>query len=922
MRPLRLTMNAFGPFAGHTVLDFSPLGERGLYLVTGVTGAGKTTLFDAIAFALFGEPSGNSRQPEMLRSKYAAPDVATSVQLTFLHRGKEYTVERTPPYDREKMRGKGVTRELGSAAFFYPDGRAPVTKPTEVTRAVIELLGVTREQFCQIAMIAQGAFQELLLAGTESRGKIFRDIFGTQPFVDFQNVVKSDAQRLESDCRLLDHDLLQRMATVRTDEDDPLALELAPMKQAVSSLSDAQALLQKLIDQDNTRLATLQAEVEKQDELISAADGALGQAVQMANLHVEAEQSRAWLSVNEPALQGWFAALTVENGRSAEREHLSDALANARAELAQYAALDALAKRVADTAQIAEAAKTENEALRTTHDDLIQRLTGAKAELETLSTAGVEAERLTNAAKECLDHTRALESLAESRKALEAEESKLRAARAAYQTAANEATQARQMYDEQHRLFLDEQAGVLAQTLVEGAPCPVCGSREHPAPATPSAQAPTKEALATLRSKASRLDADASEKSGTAAKLSGAVAKMARDVEDTAIQLFGEHAPDALLPLLTAALAEAREQGTAYQQQLATAKKNMERAELVRAGIPKAEAKLKEQEQRQREAEAEAIRTRAEASSLAEQYRQSAAKLAQPDRSTAESAIRALEKQKYALDKALADAQTAYNNAREDVQATKTKLETLQKQAGDSSVPDVEALRSQKAAVQAARSVLLAQSQVLTERRNSNDAALAALAAHAEKSGALEKRRAWLSTLSQTINGDLKGKEHILLETYVQMTYLDRILTRANTRLMRMSGGQYELTRRTAADDLRKNSGLDLNVIDHYNGSERDVKSLSGGEQFKASLALALGMSDEVQMSAGGVRLDALFIDEGFGTLDEESLASAIDVLASLSEGSRLVGVISHVQGLKDRIDRQIVVTKARTGGSSVEIRV
>lgn len=922
MRPLRLTMNAFGPFAGHTELDFSPLGERGLYLVTGVTGAGKTTLFDAIAFALFGEPSGNSRQPEMLRSKYAAPDTATLVKLTFLHRGKEYTAERTPPYDREKLRGKGVTRELGSASLYYPDGRAPVTKPTEVTRAITELLGVTREQFCQIAMIAQGAFQELLLAGTESRGKIFRDIFGTQPFVEFQNAVKSDAQRLEGECRLLDHDLLQRMATVRTDEDDPLALELAPMKQAVSSLTDAQALLKKLIDRDEARLDALQAEVEKLDALISEADGALGQAVQVENLRTEAKQSQAWLTANEPALQGLFTSLEAERGRGAERDRLSDALAKARAELAQYAELDALGRRMAEAAKAAEAAKSEDAGLRATRDDLTKRLATAKAELETLANAGVEAERLAGAAKESAERTRALEALAASQKALETEENKLRVAQATYVTAANEAAQARKTYDEQHRLFLDEQAGVLAQTLVAGAPCPVCGSREHPAPAAPSAHAPSKEALEALRLKATRLDTDVADKNGKAATLSGAVAKMARDVEDTAVRLFGGHAPDTRPALLPAALTEAREQSTALQQRLLTAKANAERAELVRTGIPKAEAKLLAQEQRQREAEAQAVRTRTEAAALAEQHRQAAGKLAQPDRSAAENAIRVLENQKANLDKALDDAQTAYTAARDGVQAAKAKLETLQKQFGDAPASDVEALRSQKAAVQAARGVLLARAQTLTERRNGNAAALAALAVHAEKSGALEKRRAWLGTLSQTVNGDLKGKERILLETYVQMTYLDRILARANTRLMRMSGGQYELTRRTAADDLRTRSGLDLNVIDHYNGTERDVKTLSGGEQFKASLALALGMSDEVQMSAGGVRLDALFIDEGFGTLDEESLASAIDVLATLSEGSRLVGVISHVQGLKDRIDRQIVVTKARTGGSRVEVRV
>ncbi|MDD3213494.1 MAG: SbcC/MukB-like Walker B domain-containing protein, partial [Eubacteriales bacterium] len=229
-------------------------------------------------------------------------------------------------------------------------------------------------------------------------------------------------------------------------------------------------------------------------------------------------------------------------------------------------------------------------------------------------------------------------------------------------------------------------------------------------------------------------------------------------------------------------------------------------------------------------------------------------------------------------------------------------------------------LREEKEARRLAREALLGRAQTVRERRNGNAGILHKLKAHAAEAEKKLSRRAWLATLAQTVNGNLNGKEKIPLETYVQTTYLDRILARANTRLMRMSSGQYELVRRSSPDDLRQKSGLELNVTDHYNGSERDVRSLSGGEQFKASLALALGLSDEVQASAGGVRLDTLFIDEGFGTLDEESLSAAIDVLASLSEGSRLVGVISHVQQLKDRIDRQIVVTKARTGGSHVQV--
>ena len=187
---------------------------------------------------------------------------------------------------------------------------------------------------------------------------------------------------------------------------------------------------------------------------------------------------------------------------------------------------------------------------------------------------------------------------------------------------------------------------------------------------------------------------------------------------------------------------------------------------------------------------------------------------------------------------------------------------------------------------------------------------------------ALERRYTWVRTLSNTVNGNLPGKEKIALETYVQTTFFDRILQRANRRLLVMSGGQYELKRRLEAENNRSQSGLELDVVDHYNGSERSVKSLSGGETFKASLSLALGLSDEIQSAAGGIRLDTMFVDEGFGSLDEESLRQALHALTSLTEGSRLVGIISHVAELKEKIDKQIVVTKDRTGGSRVEIVV
>ncbi len=923
MRPLRLTLSAFGPFAGTAELDMTKLGEHGLYLITGVTGAGKTTLFDAITYALYGEPSGggrNARDAGMLKSKYAAADAAAGVEMTFLHRGKTYAVARTLPREREKKRGTGTVTDAATACLTLPDGRAPIVKPAEVTAAVADLLGVGKDQFCQIAMIAQGAFQELLLADTEKRGDIFREIFQTGPYLMFQNQARQDAAEADRECKLLEHDLLTRLSGVRAAEDDPLALELMPLQSAVPSVPDALSLIRRLIAQDEAKLSALRGELEAAAQSVSEADRALGEAEQQARLRAEAAGAEAWLAANEPNLAVLKAALDAQLARADERERLAEAIVTGRAEMEAFDALDALQRRVSEAEKAAAAAKAAAAEARKTFDDLQSRLAGARADLESLQGAEAETERLAAGEKAQAERVKALEAFGRELAALADARAKLASAQADYRAAADRADADANAYERAHRRFLDEQAGMLAQTLAPGEPCPVCGSREHPAPAAPADGAPTREALERLRAERETAAKAAGEKSARAAALSGGAEKAQRDAEDTAQALLGALPFAAVPEAQQKALAGARAESLRLTKALADARDRTARAARIREGIPKAERMLREQETARRNAEQVAATRLAEAAGLDKRRKEELARLPHPDRAAAEAALGALVKAKAALDDALSAAQDAHSRANEAAQARRTELSTLRKQIRGAAA-DTEALRTQREERAAARDTLQASRQTLLERRNANADALHAAEAIAARAEKAQARRAWLFALSQTVNGTLSGKEKIPLETYVQTTYLDRVLSRANTRLMRMSGGQYELRRRTAADDLRQKSGLELDVVDHYNGSVRDVRTLSGGEQFKASLSLALGMSDEVQSSAGGVKLDTLFIDEGFGTLDEDSLASAIDVLASLSEGSRLVGVISHVQQLKERIDRQIVVTKTRAGGSRVEIR-
>ncbi len=923
MRPLTLWMKAFGPFGGEVELPLSALGEHGLYLITGVTGAGKTTLFDAIAFALYGEPSGAVRDAGMLRSKYAPPSEAAYVRMAFVHRGQTYTVERTLPRERDSRRGGGTVTEPGGATLYWPDGRAPLTRPTDVTRAITELLGVNKQQFCQIAMIAQGAFQQVLLAGTSERSAIFREIFGTRPYQAFQAQVKADAAKLEEACRQTDRDMAGRMAAVRAEEGSPEAARLMPMQRAVPAPAEARELIASLLEGDGARIAALGEELAACDAQVSRADALLGRAAQRASLQAELAHAEQRLAAGAAQLGALAAALAAEEARAPQAAELKAAAAAARAELPRYDALDALASREAQAAQAAKQAADDAAARLHERDDLQTRTTAAKAELAALQTAEADAERLAADSQRQAERAARLQALLAEAKALAADAQKLHAAQAAYRAAADAAAAARAGHLAQQRLFLDAQAGLLAQTLIEGEPCPVCGSRQHPRPAAAPAQALDKAHLDALQQKAEALERDAARQSEQAAALSGAAQRARAHVADAAAALGVPGEPEALPAALPPLLQNEVSQAQALAAALAKARTGAARARELREALPRAEATLAERGARLTAADAALAAAQALAGELAAGLATQRGALPHTSRAQALRALEAKEAQAAALDASLAAAQAAHTAARDAAARESARREALAGQLAAFHAPDAAQLAQEKAALLARREGLLASRQALLTRRDVNAQQLAAMEALAREAAAQAEKRAWLIPLSQTVNGDLRqGRERMMLETYVQTTYLDRVLARANTRLMRMSGGQFELARRIGTDDLRIQSGLELNVTDHYSGGERDVRSLSGGEQFKASLALALGMSDEVQAASGGVRLDTLFIDEGFGTLDEESLTAAVDVLATLSEGNRLVGVISHVQQLKERIDRQVVVVKKRGGGSAVSLRV
>ena len=871
MRPLKLTLSAFGPYAAETVLDLEKLGKGGLYLVTGDTGAGKTTLFDAITYALYDHSSGGVREGAMLRSKYADPKTPTFVELEFEVGGKRYTVHRNPEYTRPKVRGQGDTTEKADATLTYADGRPPVTKSKEVTAAVQGIIGLDYNQFCQIAMIAQGQFTRLLNASTEERSQIFRKLFRTQRYQKLQ-------ERLQQENAALTQ---QRTAQ--------------------------NALLTSL-------LAGLQYAPEDPD----------------------AEQ--AALDTARPTLDAARAESARHAQDAARLDILAGQVTQAKAALDAYDALDKLCRQQAQAQDAARLAGAQARTKRTQLAALDTALRTAETERAALEDAPTRLLALQTRTAQLEERGTALTTLHQRLAACQKRAQTARRAQDAYRTAAAAQDAARAQRDRLDRAFLDAQAGLLAQTLTEGSPCPVCGSTHHPARAQLPRTAPTQAQVNAAKQAAEQADRAAQEASAAAQNALAAAEEARRSLRQDAEHLLPERftAPDGPVQLTFARMsAVLDEEETALHTAQAQCRADLQQAQTdcTRRAQLDADRQTKTRqrpalEQAASDADRTAAAQSAQAAALEQQADAARAALPYPQRAEAQAALDRLEAARAALRTGMEQAEQALTRAEKAYAAAAAAVEALRsQQAAAQSVRDavpaqpLEALQTSQAELAAARTALQAREKQLAAQLLPNRSIAEKYRAAAAARTALEQRAQWVNALAATAGGTLTSKQKIRLETYIQMNYLDRILVHANTRLMQMTAGQYELER-TGAENQRSQSGLDLGVIDHYNGTRRSVKTLSGGESFKASLALALGLSDEVQSAAGGIRLDTLFLDEGFGSLDEESLEQALRVLAGLTDGDRLVGIISHVAALKERIDRQVVVHKARTGGSTVELVV
>ena len=794
MRPLKLTLSAFGPYAAETVLDLAQLGRGGLYLVTGDTGAGKTTLFDAITYALYDHSSGGVRDGAMLRSQYAEPGTPTFVELEFEVRGQRFTVRRNPEYLRPKARGEGFTTEKADACLTYADGRPPVTRAKDVTAAVVDIIGLDYNQFSQIAMIAQGQFTRLLNASTEERSKIFRKLFRTQPYRRLQ----------EQSVRI--GQLLSGLSWAEGDADEAVLDELAPLCEAGGQASPEAVL--PLLDallagQEQALSAATAARTEAEAEL-DKLQQTLGRAEQAEKLRLELTAAQTRQDALRPVLDAAEAEAARHAGDAAALDALAGKLERAKADLAAFDGLDGLEKKLSAARDAAALENARAEKRRAALGQLDGELTALEQSLAALGGAEAENVSLEARAEQLTRRETALAQLARSLAEGQRRGQAARQAQERYLLADGAKERAHALRDHLERAFLNAQAGLLAEGLTDGTPCPVCGSTHHPRRAVLPAEAPTQARVDAARQSADEADRAAQEASAAAAKAVAAdreaKATLRRDAEALLPERFtSPEGPVKLtVSLLKTALAEESEALHAAQEALDKAQK--QNAAALAAKARQEDERQKKTAQRSAlEAEArasaeEAARQSASAKALEAQCAEARAALPAAGREEARRALAGLENERCALRAGMDAAASALARARQDyaaAEAAVTALTAQQTEAGEAA--DLPALESQRDALTARRTALAAQEKALTARLLPNRKAADLYRQHAAARAELERRWQWVNALASTAGGTLSSKQKIRLEAYIQMNYLDAILVHANTRLMQMTSGQYEL---------------------------------------------------------------------------------------------------------------------------------
>lgn len=927
MKPLKLTMSAFGSYAGKNVIDFTGQ-QQGIFLITGDTGAGKTTIFDAITYALYNQTSGGERNGNMMRSQYAQPETETYVELEFLYRGQTYRVRRNPDYKITKTLKNGKIREQKvphSVELTLPDGTVFPEKKNATDAKIIEILGLTADQFSQIVMIAQGDFLKLLYTKSDERKMIFSKLFRTDIYWKIQENLRRKSmemdERIQENDRAFEQEKSRIMPLPESEE--------LPLDELVERLRER---LKDALKEQNLR----RANVEELNKKITKYEEINKLFVSLEKIRQTGRELEARQVESKERRQQIENALKADKVLVAEQQNL-------RQQQAVEQSVQAIAKMgetLADDQEMFETLKTQ---LQEVEAEQKREAADIQKKMLALEQSFPSYEALQNARSEEQQAKKVWEDLGktseESFHKKEAgiaalKEQQKRQEQIVEQTKKNweqtslSASESAKHYEHMYEAFLKEQAGILAENLSAGCPCPVCGSTVHPDPAKLSDHAVTeleveqakktrtaaeeKRDMAYAAFEAEKTEkqklAQAVEKEEADFVLAQTIAKQQRKEAEQNYVSLQKIAEQIREKLVYPSLAEAKKQYAAMQKALAAAEQEIERKRQKVSELAEAMNTLKGQklaeEENQKTAKKLAVKTEKEYAKLLE-------KSGFVSEETYHLAILP-ERSRFKLEREEKEYESQCLR-----QQSEQKL--LEKQVSGKTYTDTTELNEQlKAEKQALKEAEKTYMELHTAYENDRSV-LQNCAVYLEKGKKLESEDQVIKSLSKTANGRLSGSAKIDFETYIQRQYFKQIIHEANKRLLTMSNHQFILKLKEEANTGRKtNEGLDLSVYSLVTDSERDVKTLSGGESFLAALAMALGLSDIVERSAGAIHPDMMFIDEGFGSLDAQSRQQAIEVLAELAGDSRMVGIISHVTELKEQIDRKLVVSRTDKGSRAV----
>lgn len=933
MRPNKLVLSAFGPYASKVELDLSKLGENGVYLITGDTGAGKTTIFDAITFALFGKPSGDIRDVKTLRSEYANEEIETYVELDFIYHDEEYHIYRRPEYTYTHVQKNGEVKQRSKATDAYlilPNGDR-IVKPTEVTKQVEQLLGMKRDQFRQIAMIAQGSFLEILNADTKERGRLFEKVFMTSKYsvlMDRLNQMAKESSIALNDAKLR---LQQIISDIRVPEILQEQYEQTLETFAMNDIQPVYDLLDKIIIGAKEGIENLQKQKEQvQKQLQKSRKEETEKMKQLQDL-LSLEKLLKEKPVKEEKANRYTERLKTDGEKyRIQIDALKKEQAQIEHELPEYAGLTKLTAKLAEIKKQGSSVLKDLETKTSLKKQLDEDITLKQKEAQILTDSELSLNKLFIKEEEIEKKISAFYHASMIQSNYQNAVDNLKEKTQFLQESTDRKAMLQKQYNDVQLSYFANQAGLLASRLIKGEPCPVCGSIEHPRPASYSDQLVTQEEINQYKKKADQV-----EKEYQVASKACVDANLKMSTLQNELELVLKSVTEQTIPLgnVKTFIDEHTVQLKKEQKEISTRIKQLQQQskryqELLKM-IPKLQQKLTALAEEVSQSEITQAKLSVEHEQIQKQVQETTAKLKYSSETEAKNRVAILVKQILEYQQQIDQLTNESKLAMDELVYVSAQIDML-KEKVESSIDEIPLQKNQLGLLQAEIENLQVQQEEIL--KSIHDTQMYESDAQDTKKKIKSESDAYQTKLSRysslreladvAMGNGRSSKEKITLQEYVQIAYLDRMIHKANERYLSMSNQQYQLVRSAGTKDKRSHEALDLDVIDFSNGSIRPVSSLSGGESFIASLALALGMSDEIQSQAGGIQIDTMFIDEGFGTLDRDSLNNAIQTLMKLSGENRLVGIISHVKELKERIHKGIIVTKDLHGshGSAAKV--